>query len=59
MDWSEIILGVLGFLGAVIAGGITLKIISKRTSRLNLVSQKNNVAGGDIVGGDKVTNRNK
>jgi hypothetical protein len=55
MDWSTV--GkVLLALVAAIAGGLVIKVaVSRRTSRrteIRFVSQKNNVAGGDIVAGD-------
>lgn len=58
MDWTKIILGVL----ALFAAGLTFKIISrkisKRSSSFKIVSQKNNIAQGDIVAGDKISKHN-
>lgn len=53
MEWLTHILSFLVGLGA----GWTLKVaISNRTSvrrRITVTSQKGNIAGGDIVAGDK------
>ncbi|HBP30936.1 MAG TPA: hypothetical protein DD666_16150 [Advenella kashmirensis] len=52
MDWLTHILSFFAGLGA----GWTLKIVisnrSSRSERTNIVSQKGNVVGGDIVAGD-------
>jgi hypothetical protein len=53
MDWLELILGFVAGLGT----GWSLKVMvtnrSKRSARFTNVTQRNNVAGGDVVGGDK------
>ena len=56
MDWSEIGKYV-GILAAAIGGaGLVLKFSSSRSSKskknTRVIIQKNNTAGGDIIGGD-------
>lgn len=56
MDWSEIGKYV-GILAAAIGGaGLVLKFSSSRSSKskknTRVTIQKNNTAGGDIIGGD-------
>lgn len=47
--WKEIAAAV----GALIAGGLAFKFISKKTStKSNKVVQRNNKVGGDIAGRD-------
>lgn len=59
MDWWTHVVTFLLGLGA----GWTLKIFisnrSTRISRTSKVSQKNNSAGGDIVGGDSHKNNRR
>ncbi|WP_238913010.1 hypothetical protein [Achromobacter insolitus] len=58
MDWSEIGKWLAGIIAAVVAGGLTLKLVSYRLTskktRVHITSQKNNSAGGDIIGGNSV-----
>jgi len=47
---------LLGALGAVIAGGLAIRLILNRVGkRANLVDQSGANAKGDIVGRDKIT----
>lgn len=47
---------LLAIVGAALAAGVTIKVvISRRNSSkkdIRFISQKNNIAGGDIVAGD-------
>jgi hypothetical protein len=52
MDWLKYVVAAV----AAIAAGWSVKVLisnrSTRSKRTTIVSQKNNRAGGDIVGGD-------
>ncbi len=56
MDWLKYVVAAL----ATIAAGWTVKVAisnrSKHSKRTTITSQKNNRAGGDIVGGDMYKN---
>lgn len=56
MDWSEIWKWIAGVIAAIAVSGIAIKYASSRKSsrrsNTNIVSQKKNTAGGDIVGGN-------
>jgi hypothetical protein len=58
MDKSSILKVLLAII-AVVAAGITIRIVKKTKSRTSIVSQKGNTAGGDIVAGDKNERRDK
>ena len=53
MDGFDIVTAVLSFLGGLVSG-FTLKVAIDRSKnkRTTTVTQNNNVAGRDIVGGD-------
>lgn len=59
MDWLAIGKWVAGIIVAAVGAGIVFKLTVSRRSSSNssvrITSQKNNIAGGDIVGGDKTT----
>jgi hypothetical protein len=59
MDWMEIGKWVAG----ILAGGVVFKFVSNRISSkkssIRITSQKNNSAGGDIVGGDSTKTEKK
>jgi hypothetical protein len=63
MNWSEIILAVIAAIVAIVSGGIVIKSVSKNRSinkkSTRIVSQKNNVAQGDIIAGDSVKNQTR
>lgn len=58
MSAGVFLIGLLAVVG-VLAAGYTIKTVithrSSRKSSIRVTSQKANVAGGDIVGGDKNT----
>lgn len=58
MDMTELGDWALKVLAALAVGGLVVKFaISRRDSKrsaLRITSQRNNVAGGDIIGGDSV-----
>lgn len=60
MDWAEIGKWVLAAIAAAIGVGLVIKLsVSKKSTTTNTtqkVTQNKNVAGGDIVGGDKIDN---
>jgi hypothetical protein len=60
MDWTEIGKWVLAAIAAIGAIGLVVKFsISRKSSTsttARTVTQNNNRAGGDIVGGNKVDN---
>ena len=55
MDSSDVF-KLLAFIGAALAAGVTIRVVmSRRNSSkkdIRFISQKNNIAGGDIVAGD-------
>ncbi|MDI1308628.1 MAG: hypothetical protein PSV17_04240 [Methylotenera sp.] len=59
MNWSNIIVAILEILAALVVTGLSIKFIVKRSSnnksKTSFVSQKNNIAFGDIVAGNKTT----
>lgn len=59
MDWLTIGKWVAGIVAVAVGAGIVFKLtVSRRSSSdssVRITSQKNNIAGGDIVGGDKTT----
>lgn len=61
MDFEKILTWAIGVIAAIIAAGFTFKfIISNKkvdNSQTIKVNQKNNHAGGDIVGGNKIINK--
>lgn len=54
MDWDTIGKWILAGVAALAAVGVVLKVAIVRKSRSTTVTQKNNVAGGDIIAGDKI-----
>lgn len=60
MDWTEIGKWLLAAIAAIAAIGLVFKFsINRKSSNsttTRTVTQTNNRAGGDIVGGDKVDN---
>lgn len=56
MDWEVIGKWVAGIVAALVASGVVVKlVVMRRTSNrssIRVVSQKNNIAGGDIVAGN-------
>jgi hypothetical protein len=61
MDLILLAKWAIGVIAAAIAGGFAYKrvITNKSKSSFNIVSQKNNRAGGDIIAGNSVKNSNK
>lgn len=63
MDWIAIGKWAAGILAAAIAAGIVIKFTVNRhnssKSSIRVTSQKNNKAGGDIIGGDSVKKTTK
>ncbi|MDD3016775.1 MAG: hypothetical protein PHE74_00025 [Comamonas sp.] len=63
MAWTEILAWAAGVIGAVVAAGLTFKIIFSNKkidkSQKIKVTQKNIQARGDVVGGNKTTTINK
>jgi hypothetical protein len=51
-DLNDLIGAIVAGLAAGFAAGFSVKVVIDR-SRKNQVTQKGNIAGGDIVGGDK------
>ena len=58
MNWSEITLAVIAAIVAIVSGGIVIKKITNNNSSekksTRIVSQKDNIAQGDIIAGDSV-----
>lgn len=56
MDWEVIGKWVAGIVAALVASGVVVKLVVMRRisnrSSIRVVSQKNNIAGGDIVAGN-------
>lgn len=63
MAWAEILAWAAGVIAAVVAAGLTFKIIflNKKIDKSQKikVTQKNIQARGDVVGGNKTTTINK
>lgn len=63
MNWSEITMAVIAAIVAIVTGGIAIKKITNSNSRekksTRIVSQKNNIAQGDIVAGDSIKNNTR
>lgn len=63
MAWTEILEWAAGVIAAVVAAGLTFKIIFSNKkidkSQKIKVTQKNIQARGDVVGGNKTTTINK
>lgn len=63
MAWTEILAWAAGVIAAVVAAGLTFKIIISNKkidkSQKIKVTQKNIQARGDVVGGNKTTTINK
>lgn len=59
MDWSEIAKWVAGIVALVFGGGLAFKFVSSRNTSVRMTSQKNNKAGGDIIGGDSAKKTGK
>ena len=59
MDWQEIGKWTLAAIGALAAGGLVIRLvfIKKNNSSERTVTQNNNRAGRDIIGGDKIDKR--
>jgi hypothetical protein len=59
MDWQEIGKWAAGVVTAVVGGGLLFRFVSVKKSNNSerTVTQKNNHAGRDIVGGDKIDRR--
>lgn len=59
MDWQEIGKWALAAIGALVAGGIVIRLVfvKKNNSSERTVTQNNNRAGRDIIGGDKIDKR--
>jgi hypothetical protein len=59
MDTTKIVLAIVAAIAAALVGGIVWKINVSKKSRNSktVVTQKNNLAGGDIVGGNKITKK--
>lgn len=56
MDWKSVGLWVAGVIAALSAAGFVIRFMSVRKSSRSsrTVTQKNNRAGRDIIGGDKI-----
>jgi len=59
MDWSEIATWVAGVVALGIGGGLVFRFVSSKNTSVRVTSQKNNRAGGDIIGGDSVKKTDK
>lgn len=60
MDWKWIIEHLITLVLGLVAGWSARIVVSRRSShRMNKVTQKGNVAGGDIVGGDMNKNNRR
>lgn len=59
MDWGELGNWVLALIAAVVGVGLVIKfvVIRKSNKSASTIIQKNNEAGGDIVGRDKISKR--
>jgi hypothetical protein len=59
MDWQEIGKWVAGVVTAFVGGGLVFRFVFVKKSNISerTVIQKNNHAGRDIVGGDKIDRR--
>lgn len=59
MDWQEIGKWVAGIIAAIVGGGLIFRFAFVRNSHSSerTVTQNNNRAGRDIVGGDKIDRR--
>lgn len=59
MDWQEIAKWVFGVVAAIFGGGIIFRFafVRKNHSSERTVTQNNNRAGRDIIGGDKIDKR--
>ena len=61
MDWTKIILAIVAVIGTVVASGAIIKMRnsrnSRKTTRIHKVNQKNIEAGGDVIGGNKITKK--
>ncbi|MDI1275564.1 hypothetical protein [Polaromonas sp.] len=60
MDWTELGKWALAVIAALAAVGLVIKVVvtrkSKTTNTTRTVTQNNNKAGRDIVGGDQIDN---
>lgn len=63
MNWSEITLAIIAAVVAIVSGGIAIRKITNNNSNekksTRLISQKNNIARGDIIAGDSVKNNTR
>lgn len=63
MDSTKVVLAVIGTLGVIFAAGTVWRWTSINRSRkasvFKVVSQKNNIAGGDIVAGNSAKTETK
>lgn len=59
MNWLEIGKWVVGIIVAIVGGGLIFRFAFVRKSHNSerTVTQKNNRAGRDIIGGDKIDRR--
>lgn len=59
MDWQEIGKWIAGIVATIVGGGFVFRFIfvKKNHSSERTVVQKNNRAGRDIIGGDKIDRR--
>jgi hypothetical protein len=59
MDWQEIGKWTLAAIGALTAGGLIIRLVfvKKNNNSERTVTQNNNRAGRDIIGGDKIDKR--
>lgn len=59
MDWQEVGKWVVSLVAAAVGGGLIFRFvfIKKNSSSERTITQKNNRAGRDIIGGDKIDKR--
>lgn len=59
MDWQEVGKWVAGIVAAIVGGGLVFRFafVRKSQNSTRTVTQSNNRAGRDIIGGDKIDRR--
>jgi hypothetical protein len=59
MDWQEIVKWAAGIVAAIAGAGLVFRFafVRKSQNSKRTITQNNNRAGRDIIGGDKIDNR--